>query len=388
MSEKLIKEQKTTDLSNFSVRDLIKNPELLKPLKDEELHGRILWDIVNALTRADERQLPKLIGQFALLNVKHPEKIGESHLLQIISQLHSVLTNKLFSKWYSKYPKEVYEAIIGDLEAGGGLAKYVNEVERKRTVLGIATPIPLIEVMERVKKAIGKEDSALNVDIVKDISSFLKDMPLEEMFKLYPIDYVFTTTGFGRNQVFDAVRPFICPNGTYIEVGASLGIYAVDIKRALGFRRLVATDIMSESQAREIVSVTDYQKGGNVPYTEEHRKNTERDIDMRLWKHDILKDKIAPHITDRNGFFCFGFHNVLVHLIDKDVAVQNATEGLIKPNDVIWVSGGYCANNPIFPNLLYQKTPEGAKTYLIKDNKKVIPLCSQDVVIEEVIKGK
>jgi hypothetical protein len=375
-----------TNLSDFSVRVIMQHAALLEPLKDAAVHAKVLWDGIERLATADEKQLPRIIGQIDLLNVEHPGWIGKSHSQQIISQLKTQLTNERFSYWYSEFPKEVYEEIIDDLKTGGGLLKYVNSLEKERSALGIATPIPLIDAMRHIKKKIGKENAAWDIYIVKNISSILSERCSFQADDL-PVNYVCTTTGFGRNPVFEAVKPFIGNDGTYVDVGSSLGIYAVDIKKALGFKRLVAVDIMSEKQAREIISVTDFQKGGKVPYTEEHRKNIEKDIDIRIWNHNILKDMIAPHIPDKQGHFCFGFHNVLAHLIDRDAAVRNAIKGLAKPGDAIWVSGGYSANIPILRNLVYKITENGAKTYLINKNE-TTPLDSLDRVIDKVREGR
>jgi hypothetical protein len=373
-----------TNISDFSVREIMQNATLLEPLKDEAVHAKVLWDEIERLAKADEKQLPWIIGQIDLLNVERPEWIGKSHSQQIVSQLKTQLTNERFGYWYAEFPKEVYEAIIDNLETGGGLSKYVNGLEEERSALGIATPIPLVDAMRHIKKKIGKENAVWNVDMVKNISSILGEKCSSQAVDL-PANYVCTTTGFGRNPVFEAMKPFIGNGGTY--VGSSLGIYAVDIKRALGFKRLAAVDIMSEQQAKEITFVTDFQKGGKVPYTEEQRTNIEKDIDIRIWNHNILKDIIAPHIPDKQGHFCFGFHNVLAHLIDRDVAVQNAIKGLVKPGDVIWVSGGYSANIPILRNLIYKITENGAKTYLINKNETTL-LDSLENVIDKVREGR
>lgn len=366
-------------LDDLSVRDVRLSAKILEPLQDKERHSQVLWGLIDKLNTASEEQIPRLIGQIDLLNVEHPDWIGRPHSLQVASQLRSLFTDEKFGKWYAEYPQEVYEAIITDLESGGGLARYVDAAEKVRASQGIATPIPLTGVMERIKRQKGKGDNEWNPEIVSEISSFLGATPLEEIDRIYPTNYVFTTTGFGRNRTFEAVRPFIKPDGTYVEIGSSLGIYAVDVKQALGFRKLIASDIMSEEQAREITSVTDFQKGGSVPYADDHRARIEKGIDQRLWRHNILRDRILPHVSDRTGFFCFGFPNVLVHLIDKDKAVQNATEGLLKPDDLIWVSGGYCANTSVFPNLLYRRTPRGIDTFLI-DNSHTKPLNSLEQV--------
>lgn len=366
-------------LTDLTVKDVRQNAQILEPLKDQDQHAEVLWGLVSKLKTTREEQIPRLIGLIDLLNVEHPDWIGRPHSLQVASQLRSLFTDERFGKWYAEYPKEVYEAIIADLESNGGLAKYVDGAEKVRANLGIATPIPLTGVMERVKKQQGKGSGEWTSKRVKEVSDYLSTAPIEEVNCLYPTDYVFTTTGFGRNRIFEAVKPFIKPKGTYVEIGSSLGIYAVDVKQALGFRRLIASDIMSEEQAREITSVTNFQNGGSVPYTIDHRVKVEKSIDIRLWRHNILKDKILPYVSDNNGFFCFGFPNVLVHLIDKDKAVQNATEGLLKPDDLIWVSGGYCANSRVFPNLLYHRTPNGVDTHLINDSRS-LPLDSPDSV--------
>jgi len=376
-----------SNLGVFSVREIMKNAALFEPLKDEELHAKVLWSRIDQLAGADALHLPRIIGQIDLLNVEHPERIGKSHSSQVVSQLRTQLNNKRFSYWYSEYPKEVYEAIITDLETGGGLSKYINGLEKDRNALGIATPIPLIDTMARIKKAIGRGNAGWSIDMVKEMSSILGKNSSAQIDGLYPADYVCTVTGFGRNPSFDAVRQFIEPDGTYVEVGSSLGIYAADVKKALGFKRLVASDIMSEKQAGEITHVNDFQKGGKVPYTPEQREKVEEDIDVRLWGHNIMKEKIAPHVPDRQGFFCFGFHNVLAHLVDRDTAVQNATHGLAKPGDVVWASGGYSANIPILRNLVYKMTGKGAKTYLINKNE-TTPLDSLEAVTDKVREGR
>jgi hypothetical protein len=376
-----------TNINDFSVREIMQHVALLESLKDADLHGKIIWSEIERLTKSGADQLPRIIGQIDLLNVEHPEWIGKSHSLQLVSQLKNILTTERFSTWYLEFPREIYEAIINDLESGGGLAKYVNGLEKERIAAGIATPIPLIDTMTRIKKAIGKEDAAWSIDIVRNIASILSEKSLDQLAGLYPNDYVYTTTGFGRTPFFEAVKPFIRFDGTYIEVGSSLGIFAADVKKALGFKRLVATDIISEQQAGEITSVTDFQKGGKVLYTEQQRNEVEAEIDRRLWEHNILEEKIAPHITDKQGFFCFGFHNVLAHLIDRDAAVRNAIEDLIKPGDVIWVSGGYSANIPILRNLLYKITAAGADTYLIHNNN-TTHLNSLSSVVKKVKEGR
>jgi hypothetical protein len=377
------------NLGDFSPRDLLRNSAVLEPLKDVELHAKALWGEIERLMAVDKNDLARIIARIDLIRVEHPEWTGSPHNQQIASQMRIMLTKKNYRDWFLEYPKKVYQAIIDDLETGGGLAKYVGESEKVRRNLGIATPVLLMDAMERIKKALGKESAIWSVDVVKEISAFLKDKSLAEIDKLYPADHPNATTGFGRTPFFEGIKPFIRPNGTYIEVGASLGIFAVDVKKALKFKRLVAADIMSEKQAREITFVTDFQKGGKVPFTEKQREKVEKNIDIRLWKFDILEEKIAPYVPGKQGFFCFGFHNVLAHLIDKDVAVQNAIEGLAKPGDVIWMSGGYSANVPILRNMFFVITAKGAETYLIDmKSDKAIHLDSLGIVSDNARKGR
>ena len=389
--EKHNKKQKISldNIGDFSVRDLMQNAAVFEPLKDVEIHAKALWGEIERLRVADEKDRARIIARIDLLRVEHPEWTGSPHHRQIAAQMRTMLTKKRFRDWYFEYPKKVYQAIIDDLETGGELAKYVGETEKVRRKMGIATPVLLMDMLERVKKSLGRESETWGVDILKEIAAFLKDKPLAEIDRLYPADHPNATTGFGRSPFFEAIRPFIKPNGTYVEVGASLGIFAVDVKKALKFKWLVAADIMSEKQAREITSVTDFQKGGKVSYTEKQREKIEKNIDVRLWEHNILKEKLAPHITGKQGFYCFGFHNVLAHLIDKDVAVQNAIEGLAKPCDVIWMSGGYSANIPILRNMFFVITAKGAETYLIDiDKDKAIHLDSLGRVFANVRKGR
>ena len=70
--------------------------------------------------------------------------------------------------------------------------------------------------------------------------------------------------------------------------------------------------------------------------------------------HDICKYSLYQKLTNIKGMKCFAFPSVLVHLTMPNLAIYNATNRIVKNNDVIWISGGYCANLPLFYNLLFQ----------------------------------
>jgi hypothetical protein len=373
-------------LFQLSLHEAVQRRDLFEPLVDAAKHAEALNQGFMTLRRCNEGDIPRLVALIDLLNVEHPELIGTNHLQQTLTQCKAMLESPRIKHKYVNYTPSLH-AIISDLDSKGPLAQYVERVQKVRNTAGVATPIPLFEVIPRVLAVLKGAPipfAQWDAQTIQEVADYIRANPDTDFIN--PL-FIYTTSGYNRGydcSLEDTIAPIakIVPKrAAYIEPAASVGVTAAERRRQGDFEAMwvFASDLISAESAQGIQSLTDYYPppGRQVPYDSQARAVTRAALDIQAWEHNILQQTVAEVIMQKAGktlqelvprrsCTIIGLHNILVHLNDKDKVVRNATHGIIQKSDYIWVSGGWCANLPVLSSMLFQRTEQGMDTKYIQ----------------------
>jgi hypothetical protein len=369
-------------LFQLSLQEAIQRHELFEPMVDPDSHAQALNHGFKALRTCDERDIPRLVALIDLLNVEHPQLIGTDHVEQSLTQCRAMLESPRIKHKYVNYTPSLH-AIISDLDSKGPLAQYVHRVQGIRGAAGIATPIPLFEVIPRVLTVLKGAPIPFahwDAQTIQEVAEHIHANPQIDFIDPF---FIYTTSGYNRgydSSLEDTIAPIaqIVPKGgAYIEPASSVGVTAAERRRRGDFEAtwVIASDIISEQTAQSIQSLTDYYPppGRQVPYDSSARAATSAALDIQAWEHNILQQTVAEVIREKTGrtlqelvpgrsCTIIGLHNILVHLKAKDTVVHNAIHGIMETGDYLWISGGWCANLPVLSSMLFQRTEQGMDT--------------------------
>jgi len=319
------------------------------------------------------------------INVVEPNLIGGDQAMLESRRFEEILTR---CQYYMTTERETYQAIITALlDVQGGLRRMLNIIGEKRLNLGIATSIPTEIVITALGKKIGidKPFSSFTPNNIRAIIDLVNTLDVGQIQSLIRMDVVFTTTGINRNQAVLPVFKTQWDGGTYLEVGGSVGITPLEIKRDIGFKSAISVDRISEAEATQISTMVDYsaEKEGIRPIPEHLRGTVAREV-QRVWNFDArivpLSSILSPESPQP---IVIGVHNLLQHLIEKDTVLLNCLHAL-NGNGFLWISGQYNGNHGILYNFVVEmKNGQVIDVFVDQTNKKRSGGKAQNLKTEE-----
>jgi hypothetical protein len=317
-------------------------------------HARFMSEGLTQLVGlSDPDDIARRLAVINEINVVNPKVIGAKH-----SSLESNRLQRILAKYshYQQNSTPIYDLLIDNLGNGGGISKLQNLIGEERTSLGIATPIPTEMLVENIARIIGidKRFSDLSTTDITTILKSAEQVDFAEICKSMDLGFIFTSTGTGRNI---AIRPQFTKawhGGTYIEVGGSVGIHPLEIKESMGFEKAISVDILTDDETQKIETIADYSTKQSVRLTEELRTRIDSQV-KRVYAFDARSKALSDVVsTETNNPRVVGIHNLLVHILDKDKIIRNATQTIGSQHGFLWTSGGYNGNEPVLYNFVLE----------------------------------
>jgi len=343
------------DWNNLTLISAQEDEGFHKLLRDPRDHADFVFEgIAHLEDDLDNVELARILGILNEINVIDPMRIGITH-----NELEADRFGKILKNYphYKQNSDQVYEAVIANLRNGkiGDLQRMLG-MQRKK--LGIATPFPTEMLLTYLasKNDIHKPFSELFIDDLNQI--FLSQHTDNDIVNGIDLGFVFTSTGTGRNTSIRSKFNDKWNGGTYVEVGGSIGINPMELKKEMGFSTAVSLDKMTEHSANEITEISDYKNGKLIPLTKELRSEIAREV-KRHFSVDARNDFSQLVDISKETPLVVGIHNLLVHVTEKDKIIQNALKlAMDRKQSYLWTSGGYNGNESVLYNFVL-KLEEG-----------------------------
>jgi len=321
----------------------------------------IFWAGIEGLrglenSEGKREEIARRLAVLLEINVSDPRLIGASHSVLEARRLRRILERDKYFQTNSS--SELYRHLIIDLEDENGLLRnLIDFIQQKREEEGIATPFSTEMLVEALAKEAGidKPFSDLAQDDWQKVLLDFNNIPAEIIYQRLLSStnpyYIWTTTGIGRNLAVLPVFQKEWRGGTYVDVGGSIGVNALEIGERVGFSKVFSLDIMSKEEALTITQITDFKQGRPIALDDNLRRKVEEKVNF-VWGFNAKRDNLAEKIPGSiSPPLVIGMHHLLVHLVDKRGVILNALN-MIGENGYLWVSGGFIGNLSVLYNFI------------------------------------
>ncbi len=352
---------------------------------DADSHTNHIWKLLIQLEEASIPEICNILSNLCSSNCQDPDML---YLMSTDILTRQLVSFKLIQN--KDYTQEFIDEIINHINSNSQFRNLLEFISKQRDHAGIITPVPIISFIKSVYLRTNIAPPQWDRQLAREAIKICNKVSRDSLLNLYPITRILTTTGINRIDIafFNILKKDIKENNTYLEVGASVGIQAVEIKKHLKSKYLITTDILSKAQIKEIKSYINFKTNSKIEIDHKKYLEVESQIDLQLFNHDIQIEPLELRIQRNREQYIFGLHNILVHFREKNKLIYNTINNIIRTNDILWISGGFSVNRPILYNLAFKKTNSGLEVIGLQANisKKIITNKKQ--LQEEIIRIK